>query len=64
MGGNCRYFDDFYLFSRRDFPRQDKDVVGARQVGRVEAGVVGGPQHTSPGGERGRGGEGEEEKGR
>ena len=60
MRGNCRCFDLFYLFSRRDLPRQNKDVVGARQVGRVEAGVVGGPQHTPPG----EGEEEEEEEGR
>ena len=41
-----------HLLARRDLSRQDEDMIGAGQVGRVHPRVVGRPQETLPGGEK------------
>ena len=39
-----------HLLARRDLSRQDEDMIGAGQVGRVHPRVVGRPQETLPDG--------------
>ena len=41
-----------HLLARRDLSRQDEDMIGAGQVGRVHPRVVGRPQETLPDGEK------------
>ena len=41
-----------HLLARRDLSRQDKDMIGAGQVGRVHPRVVGRPQDTLPDGDK------------
>ena len=41
-----------HLLARRDLSRQDEDMIGAGQVGRVHPRVVGRPQETLPGEKR------------
>ena len=41
-----------HLLARRDLSRQDEDMIGAGQVGRVHPRVVGRPQETLPGREK------------
>ena len=43
-----------HLLARRDLSRQDEDMIGAGQVGRVHPRVVGRPQETLPDGEKGK----------